>query len=145
MKIINAFFRLSDPGARICSSNRSDKANKIYLENRYLPRKVCGKPCTEMLIRLLFQSRFQSNDSSVVNFVLYPDIEVLEEVMPKTHLMLYAEIGGYLGLTLGVSLLDLNFVLSSLFYFVKMKSAEYLSSNDDDDHMYTYGKKIADI
>ena len=97
-----------------------------------------------MLIRLLFQSRFQSNDSSVVNFVLYPDIEVLEEVMPKTHLMQYAEVGGYLGLTLGVSLLDLNFVLSSLVNFVKMKSAEYLSSNDDD-HMYTYGKKIADL
>ena len=97
-----------------------------------------------MLIRLLFQSRFQSNDSSVVNFVLYPDIEVLEEVMPKTHLMLYAEIGGYLGLTLGVSLLDLNFVLSSLFNFVKMKSAEYLSNNEDN-LISADGKKMADL
>ena len=80
----------------------------------------------------------------MVNFVLYPDIEVMEEVMPKTLLMLYAEIGGYLGLTLGVSLLDLNFVLSSLFNFSKKKLAEYLS-NKDNEASSTYGKKMAHI
>ena len=135
---------MSNPGARICFSNNSAKANKIYLDNRYLPQKVCGRPCTKMLIRLLFQSRFESTESSVVNFVLYPDIEVMEEVMPKTLLMLYAEIGGYLGLTLGVSLLDLNFVLSSLFNFAKKKLAEYLSNNDNE-ATFTYGKKMAHI
>ena len=76
-----------------------------------------------MLIQSRFQSRFQSQEGNEVRFDLYTDIEVMEEVMPKTCLMLFAEIGGYLGLTLGVSLLDLNFVLSSLFNFVKMKSS----------------------
>ena len=80
----------------------------------------------------------------MVNFVLYPDIVVMEEVMPKTILMLYAEIGGYLGLTLGVSLLDLNFVLSSLFNLAKKKFAEYLS-NKDNETTSTYGKKMAHI
>ena len=97
-----------------------------------------------MLIRLQFQSRFQSQEGNEVRFDLYTTIEVMEEVMPKTYLMLFAEIGGYLGLTLGVSLLDLNFVLSSLFNFVKMKSAEYLSNNEDNP-ISADGKKMADL
>ena len=41
--------------------------------------------------------------------------------MPKTVLMLVAEVGGYLGLTLGVSLLDLKLVLSSFWIFSKAR------------------------
>ena len=52
--------------------------------------------------------------ASKVSFILHTNIKVLSEVMPKTLLMLVAELGGYLGLTLGVSLLDLKkFVQSS--------------------------------
>ena len=56
-----------------------------------------------------------------IQFNLYTDIEVFSEVMPKTLLMLVAEVGGYLGLTLGVSLVDLKLVVSSFWTFAKAR------------------------
>ena len=113
-------FRLSDPETRICSPNTSAKANTIYLENRYPPRKICQRPCTDMNLRLALQSR-REDTTNPVQLTLYTDIEVYSEVMPKTFLTLVAEVGGYLGLTLGVSLLDLKVLVSSLWTFSKAR------------------------
>ena len=63
-----------------------------------------------MNLRLGLQSKRPAR--SIINFTLYKHIEVISEVMPKTALMVVAEIGGYLGLTLGISLLDINLVVS---------------------------------
>ena len=73
-----------------------------------------------MNLRLALQSR-RTNTTNPVVFTLYTDIEVFSEVMPKTFLTLVAEVGGYLGLTLGVSLLDLKLVFSSFWTFGKAR------------------------
>ena len=73
-----------------------------------------------MNLRFALQSR-RSDHTNAVHFVLYTDIEVYSEVMPKTFLMLIAEVGGYLGLTLGVSLLDLKLVFTSCWTFGKAR------------------------
>ena len=110
-------FRLSDPETRICSPNSSAKANKIYLENHYLPDNICQRPCNNMNLRLVLQGRRKYPENKV-DFMLYTDIEIHSEVIPKTFLTLVAEVGGYLVLTLGVSLLDLKLVFSSIWTFV---------------------------
>ena len=84
---------------------------KIYTDNRYVPHNICQKPCTDMNMKLGLRGRIQG--ASTVTFVLHTKIKVLSEVMPKTLLMLVAELGGYLGLTLGVSLLDLKTFVQS--------------------------------
>ena len=65
-----------------------------------------------MNIRLALKSRVPGR--SRITFILYKDIEVVREVMPKTGLMVVAEIGGYLGLTLGISLMDLKLLFNLL-------------------------------
>ena len=112
-------FRLSEPEARICPPNSSAQANKIYRANRYLHHTICQKPCTDMNIKLGLRGRIQG--ASTVTFVLHTKIQVLSEVMPKTLLMLVAELGGYLGLTLGVSLLDLKMFVQSSYKLVNAK------------------------
>ena len=65
-----------------------------------------------MNIRLALKSMRPGR--SRITFNLYKDIEVVSEVMSKTGLMVVAEIGGYLGLTLGISLMDLKLLFSLL-------------------------------
>ena len=72
-----------------------------------------------MNIKLGLRGRIQG--ASTVTFVLHTKIQVLSEVMPKTLLMLVAELGGYLGLTLGVSLLDLKMFVQSSYKLVNAK------------------------
>ena len=81
------------------------------MENRYPPHHVCQVPCTTMNIKLALKSNSKVPGRSRITFVLYKDIEVVSEVMSKSGLMVIAEIGGYLGLTLGISLLDLKFLI----------------------------------
>ena len=83
------------------------------MENRYPPHKVCQVPCTTMNIKLALKSKSMIPDRTI-NFVLYKDLEVVSEVMSKTVLTVMAEIGGYLGLTLGISLLDLKILICFL-------------------------------
>ena len=80
---------------------------------------MCKKPCTYLNIRLAKQSKSPSPGTNKVNIFLYKEIEVINEVMPKSGLMVVAEIGGYLGLTLGISLLDLKFILSHVWIFLQ--------------------------
>ena len=72
-----------------------------------------------MNMKLGLQGRIQGGGR--VSLVLHTKIKVLSEVMPKTLLMLVAELGGYLGLTLGVSLLDLKAFVQSLCTLVNAK------------------------
>ena len=124
LNLDKANFRLSDPEAKICSPNSSSIANKIYLDNRYPPHKTCRSPCTDMNLGLVPMGRTQTNtsfrhDHNTMTIFPYTDIEVLTEVMPKTLLMLIAEVGGYLGLTLGFSLLDLKLFAPASWNFIE--------------------------
>ena len=113
-------FRLSSPEITICSPKTSAEANRIYLEERYVPNHFCQRPCTDMKIKLTPQSQIQSEENRV-RFTLYTDIEVVSEKMSKDILTLVAELGGYLGLTVGVSLLDLKLLFSIAWNCVKSK------------------------
>ena len=81
-----------------------------------------------MNLRLALQSR-RIHLENTVQFWLFTDIKIFREVMPKTVLMLVAEVGGYLGLTLGVSLLDLKLVLSSFWIISKARLEWVFNSN----------------
>ena len=72
-----------------------------------------------MNMKLGLQGRIRG--ASKVSFILHTNIKVLSEVMPKTLLMLVAELGGYLGLTLGISLLDLKTFVQSVCTLVNAK------------------------
>ena len=50
----------------------------------------------------------EENNTAAVKFLLSSKIEKVEEVLHQTMLALVGEIGGFLGLILGVSLLDLK-------------------------------------
>ena len=62
-----------------------------------------------MKVQLAFQDKTQNDEKfGYVKFRFRTDVEVTREIYTKTFLMLLAEIGGYLGMTIGVSLLDLK-------------------------------------
>ena len=71
-----------------------------------------------MKVRLTFFSRIEDFENEL-RFILHPKIEVSSEVQAKTLLTLVAEVGGYLGLTLGVSLLDLKLLVSYVLGFIR--------------------------
>ena len=108
-------YRLLEPTVRICSANVSGEANRLYLENRYPKEIICRNPCTSMKVQVTLQDKTQ-NDAKFgsVRFRFRVRVEVTREVYNKSFLMVLAEIGGYLGMTIGVSLLDLTWIGSIL-------------------------------
>ena len=99
----------------ICSSNQSVSANRILMENRYPPYNVCQRPCTDMRLQLILLGRIKDKEN-IVKFTLSTEIEKSSEIQAKSAMNLLAELGGYLGLTLGVSLLDLKKIAALLLY-----------------------------
>ena len=90
----------------------------MYLDLRYPSTKDCQLPCTRMKVMLYAMSKVEDTmrNTSSVNFVLKSKVEMSEEVLHQTLTLLLAEIGGFLGLILGVSLLDLrNLFPTSIF------------------------------
>jgi hypothetical protein len=77
---------------------------------RYPPYSACGNPCTRMDVKLYSMSKVENeeNNTAAVKFLLSSKIEKVDEVLHQTMLALVGEIGGFLGLILGVSLLDLK-------------------------------------
>ena len=94
------------PSTTICKSDVSFAANKLYMKNRYIPYNACKRPCTKMKIQLNYQSKVPTKGE--VRFYLDKTILNSKQVKSFTDLHLVAEVGGYLGLTLGVSLLDMR-------------------------------------
>ena len=106
---------LSD--ATICGSNSSVAANSIFMNERYPPYDICYKPCTTMSIGVVGMSK-ESQSVSEVQFILSTVVETSSQVLAKTPLSLMADIGGYLGLILGLSLLDLNKIVPAAWKFM---------------------------
>ena len=68
-----------------------------------------------MKVQLTFQDKTKNGENfGYVRFRFRTEVEVTREIYTKTFLMLLAEIGGYLGMTVGVSLLDLKWIGSLL-------------------------------
>ena len=77
---------------------------------RYPPYSAGSNPCARMDVKLYSMSKIENeeNNTAAVKFLLSSKIEKVDEVLHQTMLALVGEIGGFLGLILGVSLLDLK-------------------------------------
>jgi len=108
--------RQTTRNATICRPDTSKRAAEQYNRHRYPSHKVCRRSCTKMKISTVYLARYVNEDqmTSYVTFNFGKLIDVSVEVESYRFLNMVAEIGGYLGLTLGVSLHDINHVLTSV-------------------------------
>ena len=97
----------------ICSSNLSEFAIEEYLKQRYTKYNSCAKPCTVVDIQSTLVSKTESSKPRLM-FMFGKTVPVSREVLAFSSLNLVAELGGYLGLTLGLSLLHLELPLRLL-------------------------------
>ena len=102
-----------DPNTRICSRNLSKPAIKEYLKERYTKYRSCAKPCTVMDIQSTLVSKTMSSKPRLM-FMFGKTVPVSREVLAYSSLNLLWELGGYLGLTLGLSLMHLELPLRLL-------------------------------
>ena len=80
----------------ICKPELSQKAAKIYEENRYPAHGVCPRSCKKMKISTVYLARYVNEDktASHVTFNFGKLIEVSVEVESYRFLNMVAEIGG---------------------------------------------------
>ena len=90
--------------------NVSKDAVEEYLKYRYPQYNLCEKPCTEMDIQTILVSKSKIPKSRLT-FMFGKTVPVSREVLAQSSFNLVAELGGYLGLTLGLSLVHLQFPL----------------------------------
>ena len=79
----------------------------MFYNMRYTPSNICKKPCTNMKIRSIVSGNIESNNSYVA-MTFSKKIPVFTEVLETSFLLVVAEIGGFLGLFLGLSILNLE-------------------------------------
>ena len=70
------------------------------MKQRYIHYNSCAKPCTVLNIQTTLVSKSESSKSRVM-FMFGKTVTVSTEILARTSLNLVAELGGYLGLTLG--------------------------------------------
>ena len=102
-----------DPNTKICSRNLSKPAVEEYLKQRYIKYNSCAKPCTVVDIQSTLVSKNESSKPRLM-FMFGKTVPVSREVLAYSSLNLVAELGGYLGLTLGLSLVHLELPLRLL-------------------------------
>ena len=77
------------------------------MKYRYLPYDTCDKPCNEMDIQTSLVSK-SDIPKPRLTFMFGKTVPVSREVLSHSSFNLVAELGGYLGLTLGLSLMHLE-------------------------------------
>ena len=85
----------------------SKSAIEEYLKQRYTKYNSCPKPCTELDVQTSLVSKSESSKPRLM-FMFGKSVAVSREVLAYTPFNLVAELGGYLGLTLGLSLMHLE-------------------------------------
>ena len=105
-------FYFRNQNTRICSRNVSKSAVEEYLKQRYTKYNSCSKPCTVVDIQSTLVSKSKSESSNPrLMFMFGKTVAVSRDVLAYSSLNLVAELGGYLGLTLGLSLMHLEMPL----------------------------------
>ena len=109
------YFRYDIPGFEICSQEEYNSTDRITLwnTNSIAESVPCLSPCKNVLLNKKIQSSAfdvkwkTGNDYSVVE-IMFPDkVMVTKSELIYTSLNLGAEIGGWIGLFLGLSVLDI--------------------------------------
>ena len=80
---------------------------KEFMGHRYPRYDACDKPCTEMDIQTSLVSKSEIPNPQL-SFMFARMVPVSREVLSHSYFNLVAELGGYLGLTLGLSLMHLG-------------------------------------
>ena len=82
--------------------------------------RTCMSPCVSMEIffGLLFDDTFRNDDKSFLRIYLKSKIKFQQTIYDYTLLTLLAEIGGYTGLLLGISVSNITTVLESMFQWL---------------------------
>ena len=101
------FWNFRNSATNICGHNVSSDAVEVYMKYRYPQYDTCDKPCTEMDIQTSLVSRSESAKPRLT-FMFGKTVPVSREVLSHSSFNLVAELGGYLGLTLGLSLMHLE-------------------------------------
>ena len=113
--------------ANICGPDTSKSAAHFYMEHRYYLPPSCTMGCTTMDVSTMVTSKEQSANETVlatVKFIFPEKIKIYQEIESYQLLNLVADLGGYLGLTLGLSLLDITGPINSIItgYFSRIKN-----------------------
>ena len=101
---------------KICSDLYSGKrAFKIYQENRRNQNEICPNSCNFTDVNLnppIVENRQKSTAETV--FYFKRDIKTSNEYFIYTELSMIAEIGGYVGLMLGISFVNIGSLINKL-------------------------------
>ena len=125
-------FCFRSPDTKICGRNVSQDAVDEYMKNRYPRYDTCDQPCTKMDIQTSLVSKSEIPDPQLI-FMFDKTVPVSREVLSHTSLNLVAELGGYLGLTLGLSLVHLELPIKMIWRQIviwKTKGEVYLGCNN---------------
>ena len=101
---------------KICSNlNSSKRAYQIYSENRRNQNNICSNSCNFTDVNLnppIIENR--QNLIAKTAFYFKRDIKTSNEYFIYTQLHMIAEIGGYVGLMLGVSFINIGSLINKL-------------------------------
>ena len=95
----------------ICGPDTSKATAALYYKHRDDLPLSCSMGCTTMDVTIMSTSKEKHADETVfaeVRFSFPEKIKIYQEVESYEFLDLVADLGGYLGLTLGLSLLDIT-------------------------------------
>ena len=119
----------------ICNPNKSDSAVALYMDLRYETFSECKNPCTKMKVSAKYNFKLKDQEKQLVTIRFPTEVKLSVETVTKSlfstskinkihiflslmfricikyFLLLVAEIGGFLGMILGVSILDLEVVI----------------------------------
>ena len=108
---------------KICRDHTSGKkAMDIYKENKHIDQTVCPFLCTRNSVSLdppTISDYWYSNTTAVVKLQFQDAIKTSEEYYLHNELSLFANIGGLLGLMLGISLVNVRDLINRLFEYIK--------------------------
>merc|ERR1719510_1856167 len=87
---------------KICGPESSEAAAKFSSTSREY-EECSGPPCSRMEVDAKFKTKTNTSNS-MLSFIYPREIIVVEEFLTDSIISLVAEIGGYLGMLVGVSL-----------------------------------------
>ena len=98
-----------------------DKFHQLMLEAKY--SEMCPKPCetSGILFGIPVEEKYKRKDLSYVKLYFKQQIITRKSLPSYTMLSVIADVGGYLGLLLGFSLLDLSWVIKKIIFCIFWK------------------------
>ena len=86
---------------------------------------MCKKPCASMGIYFgapIWAPNGYDEDKAYVKLYFKTDINVRRSQLAYTSISLFGELGGYVGLLLGISLMDITNLMERIMLYLKRKA-----------------------